>query len=65
MKVSVNSELCEGYGNCARIAPDIFKLDDGGYSQVVNDGQVPDGQESLAEYAKQDCPMDAISIDGA
>ena len=48
MKVSVNSELCEGYGNCSRIAPDLFRLDDAGYSQVINDGQVPDGQESSA-----------------
>ena len=63
MKVAVNSELCEGYGNCARIAPDIFKLDEGGYSQVVNDGVVPEGQESKAAYAQQDCPMGAISIE--
>jgi ferredoxin len=63
MKVSVNSEVCEGYGNCARIAPEVFQLDEAGYSQVLHDGQVPEGQSAAAEYAVQDCPMSAISAD--
>ena len=60
MKVSVNSSLCEGYGNCARIAPELFELDESGYSQVTNDGDVPPAQESLARHAVDDCPMAAI-----
>jgi ferredoxin len=62
MKVAVNSEVCEGYGNCARIAPDLFNLDENGYSTVVGDGTVPADMEAKAEYAEQDCPMGAISI---
>lgn len=63
MKVAVNSEVCEGYGNCARIVPELFELDDAGYSQVKNGGQVPEALEGQARYAQQDCPMDAISIE--
>jgi len=63
MKIAVNSEVCEGYGNCARIAPQVFELDAEGFAQPLNDGVVPAGQESDAEYAEQDCPMGAISIE--
>lgn len=61
MKISVNSSICEGYGNCARIAPELFKLDDAGYSQVANDGEVPPEHEAVARHAVDDCPMTAIN----
>ena len=60
MKISVNSSLCEGYGNCARIAPDVFELDESGYSQVANGGEVPSEHEAAARHAVDDCPMTAI-----
>lgn len=63
MKVAVNSELCEGYGNCARIAPEVFELDAEGFARPLNDGQVAEGQDGAAEYAEQDCPMGAITIE--
>lgn len=63
MKIAVNSSLCEGYGNCARIAPELFVLDDQGYSQVATDGEVPSDQEALARHAVDDCPMSAIAAD--
>lgn len=61
MKISVDSSLCEGYGNCARIAPELFELDDAGYSQVTNGGDVPPEGETAARHAVDDCPMSAIT----
>jgi len=61
MKVVVKSELCEGYGNCARLAPEVFTLDDEGFSKPLNDGQVPEDQRARAEFAVGDCPMGAIT----
>jgi len=65
VKITVNASVCEGYGNCARIAPELFELDEAGYSQVTDDGVVPPDQEALARHAIDDCPMAAIRADGA
>lgn len=60
MKISVDASLCEGYGNCARIAPELFALDDAGYSEVRDQGDVPPDRETVARHAVDDCPMAAI-----
>lgn len=61
MKITVNATQCEGYGNCARIAPELFALDDAGYSKVTGDGEVPSDQQTVARHAVDDCPMAAIT----
>jgi ferredoxin len=60
MKVRVDAELCEGFGNCAVHLPEVFELDDWGYASVEGDGTVPEGMEHLATRAIHDCPAHAI-----
>lgn len=62
MKVVVDDMMCEGYGKCERIAPEIFKLDDSGIARVLVTGDLTPEQEEAAKSAARVCPVDAIAI---
>lgn len=62
MKVRLDAAVCDGFGNCAGHAPDLFELDEWGYASLRHDGVVPAGQEALAQRAIIDCPVHAISV---
>jgi ferredoxin len=63
VKVSVDSDRCQGHTLCAMIAPDSFLLNDiDGTSSPVND-VVPADQEDVVREAAQSCPEQAISIE--
>ena len=63
MRVSVNQDICAGYGTCVEIAPDLFEFDEWGYAIVNDDGQVPDGRQEPARDAALQCPMNAITLE--
>ena len=58
MKVQVKQALCEGFGTCAKHAPDVFILDEWGYAATT--GLVPDGDEDAVREAAATCPEQAI-----
>ena len=60
MKVQVKQALCEGFGTCAKHAPEVFLLDEWGYASVAADGLVPQGAEDRVRRAIIDCPVNAI-----
>lgn len=60
MRLSLDTEACEGYGICARHMPSSFSLDDWGYAILQGNGSVPHGQEHLARRAIDSCPVLAI-----
>ncbi|HUQ78467.1 MAG TPA: ferredoxin [Patescibacteria group bacterium] len=64
--VSVDPELCIGSGDCVRIVPAAFRLDDGaGVSRPTPDAGTHDLDRLLD--AARSCPTQAIAIvrDGA
>ena len=62
MKVSVDSERCQGHTLCAMIAPDSFQLSDiDGSSSAVTE-VVPADQEDQVREAAHSCPEQAIMI---
>ncbi len=63
MKVSVNSEACEGHNRCYSIAPELFEVDDYGYATAKGDGTVAPELEEKARLAVDNCPEYAISIE--
>jgi ferredoxin len=63
MKISVNQDVCAGYGTCVEIAPGLFALDEWGYAIATLEGEVPDGQQELARDAALQCPMNAIALE--
>jgi ferredoxin len=51
VKVIVDRERCEGYGQCEAVAPDLFRLDDNGETQLLVGEDVPAGQPDAARRA--------------
>jgi ferredoxin len=63
VKVSVDSERCQGHTLCSMIAPDSFQLSDiDGTASPVND-VVPADQEDAVREAVHSCPEQAIAIE--
>ncbi|MGI4748805.1 MAG: ferredoxin [Janthinobacterium lividum] len=62
LKVIIKKGACCGYGVCAEICPDVYKLDDNGIVYLEND-LVP---AALAEQAREGaaaCPQSALSTE--
>jgi ferredoxin len=57
-RVSIDRSLCNGYGVCEALAPDVFVLDDDGLASVR---QGVSEDEAVRE-ACDNCPMGAISL---
>ena len=57
-RISIDRSLCNGYGVCESIAPEVFELGDDGLA-VLRTGVRDD--EAVRE-ACESCPMGAISI---
>jgi len=62
MKVTIDSEKCQGHGRCFSLAPTLFDSDDLGQGVVIDDGTVPPDLEDAARLAEQNCPEYAITI---
>jgi ferredoxin len=62
VRVHVDPEKCQGHNRCYALAPELFDIDDYGYSHELNDGAVPEGLEAKARLAEANCPEHAISI---
>ena len=61
MKVSVDETRCTGHGECVRMAPAVFSLDNSDVSQVL----IEEPDESLRQQvfdAEVLCPVGAITV---
>ena len=62
IEVSVDPELCIGSGDCTRVAPAAFRLEeDEGVSVAVADGVEATALEVLIQAARG-CPTQAIRV---
>jgi ferredoxin len=57
-RISIDRSLCNGYGVCEALEPDVFELDDEGLA-VVRTGL---SESEAVREACDSCPMGAISI---
>ncbi|MFH8493776.1 ferredoxin [Streptomyces coeruleorubidus] len=63
MRITVDHGLCDGLGQCALVAPEVFELNDDERLEVA-----PDPAPELAAKvtaAARACPVRAISVEGA
>jgi ferredoxin len=62
MKIEVDKDLCQAYGNCLLAAPEVFRLD--GASTVVDVlvPHPPEGIREEVEEAVRSCPVEALSV---
>ena len=61
LKVVIDKPACCGYGICAEICPDVFKLDENGIVYVENE-IVPEGLEETAREGAEACPQAALKV---
>lgn len=60
LRAEVDHDLCIGYGECARIASEAFRLNEDNQSEPIPDASEA-SDESLLEAARE-CPANAIRI---
>jgi ferredoxin len=60
MRIRLDRTLCDGFGVCAKHAPEYFSLDDWGYASLVGNGTVPEQDRDAVQRALLDCPVHAI-----
>ena len=63
MKVSVDPDKCQGHSRCYALVPELFDVDDYGYSSAKGDGTVPPELAEKARLAAANCPELAITVD--
>ncbi len=60
MKITVDMDKCQHYGQCTFEAPTVFALNDDG--KLEYQGEVDDSLADQVEAAADVCPMQAIEI---
>lgn len=60
LRIRLDRTLCDGFGICAKHAPEYFSLDDWGYASLIGDGNVPEKDRDAVMRALLDCPVHAI-----
>jgi len=61
----VNPILCDGFGHCAELAPDLVRMDEWGYP-IITTQPVPLANLAALEsarYAVRGCPRQALRIE--
>ncbi|WP_062343207.1 ferredoxin [Novosphingobium sp. CCH12-A3] len=61
LKVVIDKPACCGYGVCAEICPEVYKLDENGIV-YVDDEIVPEGLEDRAREGAEACPQAALAV---
>lgn len=60
MRIKLDRTVCDGFGACAKHAPEYFSLDDWGYAALVGNGEIPEQDHDAVMRALLDCPVHAI-----
>jgi ferredoxin len=60
--IRIDPILCDGYGQCAELVPELIELDDWGYP-IVTDVPVPDALDDVTRRAVAFCPRGALALE--
>ena len=58
MATTVDQQKCIGCGRCTEICPSVFRLNENGKSEVIEQGKA-----DCALQASDECPVEAITVD--
>ena len=61
MRIRLDRTVCDGFGLCAKHAPEYFSLDDWGYASLEGNGEVAERDRDDVKRALLDCPVHAIT----
>ena len=59
LRIGIDPLLCVGFGDCAKIAPEAFRVNDDGMVEFVEPDRVD--RERLIEACRS-CPVDALLV---
>ncbi|GAA0473628.1 ferredoxin [Streptomyces stramineus] len=62
IRISLDSDLCIGAGQCALTAPNVFTQDDDGFGALLP-GREDGAGDPLAREAARSCPVQAITVE--
>ena len=62
MKVRLDRSKCAGHAQCCAVDPDLFPIDDSGYS-ILEDRLVKPGDEQVTRDGAAACPEHAITVE--
>jgi ferredoxin len=62
VRIRVDKALCVGHAQCFAVDPDLFPIDDDGYS-VLEEREVAPNDEELARRGVAACPEQALILD--
>ncbi len=60
-RLRVNPILCDAYGHCAELLPELVELDEWGYP-ILDDGPIPQELAGAARRAVAACPRLALRL---
>ncbi len=58
MTIKIDEQKCVGCGRCTEICPEIFKLNEKGKAEVIEEGD-----KECAIRASDECPTEAIFVE--
>lgn len=61
MRIKAYKNICSGHARCAAVAPEIFALDDDGYT-AISEIEIAPEDEQLARRGVRACPERALEI---
>ncbi|MDO8308778.1 MAG: ferredoxin [Actinomycetota bacterium] len=61
VRISVDMDKCQHYGQCCFEADDVFSLDDDG--KLVYQAEADESRRADVESAADVCPMQAITVE--
>ncbi|MEJ2862179.1 ferredoxin [Actinomycetospora flava] len=61
MIIEVDRAVCEGHGLCEQTSPEIFEVDEEGYSRVLV-GEITPDLRAAAESGARACPVAALFL---
>lgn len=62
MRIDVDRDLCDGQGECARVAPAIFELDESTDQVIVLCPEPDESLRAVVEDAVRSCPKAALHV---
>ena len=62
MRIRVDRDKCQGHAMCFAVAPELYELDEEGYSSI-DTLEVPPESEEDARRGAAACPEGAISLE--
>jgi ferredoxin len=63
VKIRLDVDRCQGHGRCYVLAPDLFDADEYGHCVLLVE-EVPDGRQDDARTGVENCPEQALSLEG-